>query len=607
MGRHAICCWCLLATATAYAQWPEQEPRSPDTSLPPFRAARTTGERTIERLAGWEKAAPSLELASGPLDSRDRSVRWLRSTRTRPKPADASGVHFLGGDFLPGVVVGQAASNIGEPMLLVEPAVAVMPSDVAPRQTVEVSAAWIKRIVWQPRGRDDFQPHSAFLRSGRSVRFRGLRWTEGAVRLLAEEKVELVPLADLAELHLADQDPWTTYLRLLADLSPDCRAKVVQIESAAGLRVTSSSQRLRPWLAGNQPAAQHAVCVVQPPWAGDGVCIPLADLQQLMFFDPEEIPLTRFEPARDEHRGFALAGSAPWRRNTSAVGTPLFSGGRDYAWGFGVQAQEQLDFALPAAATRVQTWVGMDASAGRGGAARGRMEALAGQESGGSTAVSADSAPLVGSQRPAQQLEIRLPERPERNATVRLVADALIRDRPPQSDPLDICDFVDWLQPLVILDRQQLAAQVRSHWHSSMAALEAWSLDGDWQPRTQWRPGGRPQPGFRREIELSGEALRMSQKLLIAAERSRLVVHATRLAGKSAAIEMRLIVAGQQQAVRSIPIDAQLGDDVALVADLSAYAGRSAPIELEFRSRGQEASFEIRSIVLEPPPASDRP
>ena len=104
---------------------------------------------------------------------------------------------------------------------------------------------------------------------------------------------------------------------------------------------------------------------------------------------------------------------------------------------------------------------------------------------------------------------------------VRLIADPLVSNRPPRADPLEIGDFVDWLEPLVILDQQQLAKAVAGQWATSIWPLAGWSLDGDWQPQSLWRPGERPQPGFRRQIVLFGEPLRMTQAIPITAKRSR--------------------------------------------------------------------------------------
>ena len=69
-----------------------------------------------------------------------------------------------------------------------------------------------------------------------------------------------------------------------------------------------------------------------------------------------------------------MTGDRPWRRNASALDTPLFSGGRDYAWGLGVQAAQTLEFKLPAAATGLRTWVGIDGRAGTGAQARAELK-----------------------------------------------------------------------------------------------------------------------------------------------------------------------------------------------------------------------------------------
>jgi hypothetical protein len=246
------------------------------------------------------------------------------------------------------------------------------------------------------------------------------------------------------------------------------------------------------------------------------------------------------------------------------------------------------------AATQLQVCVGIDARAGQHGTARGRLEAVDG--------AAVESAPLLGSQPAVERLQIALSQGGSKESIIRLIADPLIHGRPPHADPLEIGDFFDWLEPLVIVDQRQLGAAVKQQWPSSIPAISGWTLDGDWQPASQWRPAQRPRPGFRRETMLFGEPLRVARSVAITAERSHLVVHASRLAGKSAPVEVRLLVDGRQQATRNIPIDEQLEENIAMVADLSAFAGRTAQIELEFRSRGREAWFELRSIDLQGPP-----
>jgi hypothetical protein len=574
--------------------------------IPRFRAAWTNGERTTETLSGWDQANPELELQGQPLASAEKSVRWLRSTRIVSKPAAAPGVYFVGGDFLPGEVVIHAPATAtmtaaGEaPLVAVKPSATVDAPGLPHRDTVLVSASSIRKIVWQSRGRDDDQPQTAFLRDGRSLRFRNFHWTATGVRLLQEDRVEAVPLEELAELHLPNQDAWSAYVRRLADLSPDCRGNIVEIESTGGLRVTTSWQRLRPWLAAAEHGGKQAVCVVQPAWALDGLCLPIAELQRLTFFEPEEMPLTMFDAVHDEHLGYAFAGQLPWRRVASRLDTAPFSGGRDFAWGLKVQGEQQLDFLLPSAATRLQTHIGLDAKAGEGGAARGRIE-LRLPESDATPAIEmANSPPFASSRTPPARLDLKLKNPRPAGAVVRLGVDPLVEHRPVAADPLEIRDFVDWLEPLVIIDRRQLAGAVRSQWPAAPLALAGWSLDGDWQPQSAWRPGGRPVPGFRREIVLGGEPFRITRTLSVTGERNHLVIRASRLAGKSSPIEMRLLLDGRPQASRSVPIDEQVDDPPPIVVDLSTLAGRTTNVELEFRSSGRPASFEIQSVALEP-------
>jgi hypothetical protein len=598
--------WLLIPLSTAQAQWPEDAARPSERGIPRFRVAWTTGERTTEQLAGWDKLNPTLELTGKPLENAERSVRWLRSTRIVSKPSSSPGVHFFGDDFLPGEVVGIAGQAItrlppSEIILAVKAAVPVDPPGAIRREEVPILAAWVKKIVWQSRGHDDYQPGKAFLRSGRSVSFRGLRWITAGVRLLEDDNVETVPLGDLAELHLPRQEPWSIYLRQLATLSPDCNDRIITVESTGGVRVTTSWPLLRPWLAATEYGAQQVVCVVQPPWALDGLSLQVSDLQRVCFFAPHEVPLAIFEPVQREHRGFAFSGDTMWQRNASAAGSPLFSGGNDYAWGMGVQGQQRLDFLLPAAARRIETWIGIDAKSGAGGAALGHLEMR--QPTPEKPSAPFKRSPvLIGSRQPPASLRLDLPPRRTPEIVVSLVTDPLSTSRPAGADPLEIRDYVDWLEPLVIFDRRELAAAVGEQWWAALPGLAAWSVDGDWRPASQWRPGGRPVPGFRREIKLVGGPLRMTRSLMAKGEQTHLVIRASRLAGKSAPIEMRLLIDGDSHARRSVPIDEQLDDPPAMIFDLSPFAGQTINVQLEFRSRGESASLELLGAELECPP-----
>jgi len=98
--------------------------------------------------------------------------------------------------------------------------------------------------------------------------------------------------------------------------------------------------------------------------------------------------------------------------------------------------------------------------------------------------------------------------------------------------------------------------------------------------------GAGQSPAFGREIVLSGEPLRIARNFLITSERRSSGRSRHAIAGLAT---HRNAPAGQRatRGVRTVPVDEQLDKPPpAMIADLSAYDGRTANVELEFRSRG---------------------
>src|SRR5438045_1838761 len=79
------CLW-LAMPCGAQAQWPEGVGTTHRNDIPWFRAAWTTGERTMERLAASAKVGNELALVEKRLITGSKSIRWLRSTRMVSKP-----------------------------------------------------------------------------------------------------------------------------------------------------------------------------------------------------------------------------------------------------------------------------------------------------------------------------------------------------------------------------------------------------------------------------------------------------------------------------------------------------------------------------------------
>ena len=149
----------------------------------------------------------------------------------------------------------------------------------------------------------------------------------------------------------------------------------------------------------------------------------------------------------------------------------LANRGFEHPGGLGVHAEQELTFALPAVASSFECRVGLDAQASRGGAARARALVDGARRF--------ESPLLVGSQQQASVPAVKLGPRAKR---LSLVAD-MARDAPSGSDPFDIRDLVDWLEPVLRCDPQQLALELERAmpapvpgWTIEPPAGEAWRL-----------------------------------------------------------------------------------------------------------------------------------
>ena len=101
-------------------------------------------------------------------------------------------MEFSGGDRLPGKVTayrtGTESPLDRQPPHLVVDHLEALDWPTTKRESLRVTAHWLRRIVWQPRASDRYQPAMLFLRDGRQLRFRSLRFQAAGARVLLEEK-----------------------------------------------------------------------------------------------------------------------------------------------------------------------------------------------------------------------------------------------------------------------------------------------------------------------------------------------------------------------------------------------------------------------------------
>ncbi|MCG8586889.1 MAG: NPCBM/NEW2 domain-containing protein [Pirellulales bacterium] len=479
----------VLSRTTAMPEKPERfhmpRGRSKDELL--YDAAFADGSVELgARLEDWDAKSHKLRdvryarLGGRRLLDSLQPVVWLRHQGATVGEPEAGFVEFHGGDRLPGESVEfRQAAGVFPAHLVVDVGSQVarfknrrqridgvpkfpranpeaQAEDEDKDHRVRVRTRWLRRIV---RGRpvlDRYEPSVLVTVDGRRIEYRSFVLLGKRVRVLEKGEIHEIAVADIAELHFPEVDQWQAYYEQLAAHSLDVDTTLVQCETAWGLRATSNvadvQRRMAPYDGARSKRHPHESYF--PVWSLDELWIDAYEIGQRRFFRPAEVPLSLFLPS-SERRTTVLAGRAPWQLNHSVAGGSLTSGGLEFAWGFGVQATSRLEFLLPQCAVGFQSWVGLDASVGGGGCARAMVHV--------NSAVNKPiyaSGVLMGSANVIDTGVIPLRSNGKTPWRLTLVADASHDDRPAGADPWDVRDRVNWHEPRLLLDVEQLELQV---------------------------------------------------------------------------------------------------------------------------------------------------
>ena len=547
-----------------------------------FVAMRTDGKRLSgNTLDGWKQGPPTLD--GREVFDAEPPLSWLLDRRAFRQPPATSFIESVTGERLPGAVIGyQSSAGHQEtqpvPHFLVRaPASAKLPGGGGP-QPVRFAVRWVRRIAWDSRQPEEYQPGSAFFHDGRRLRFRAVRWSDQAVRLLTPAGTMRVAWEDLRELHFPQREIWESYLDELATLAVSSQSQLIQIETTQGLLMTGTRQSLLTRPATNPPSARWLVSL-QPAWSLDPVWVAVETVLAWRQFQADQVPLPRIHPSQTIAR-LSLGGAGPrWQINRNVQGGVLQSGGLVYGWGFGVHAFSELGFPLPPMSCVLQTSVGLDQISGPGGCVQARIRL------GEASSPSYETPPLIGSGDVRRSGAIRCD--PARQHFF-LQVDPLIANRPAGADPLEIRDTTNWLQPTLQLATTPLALQLRQRYPRQIKAWQGWNLvketANDMRYKRVWTDAAAPAGRFLTGVVAAEKPFTLTAEKKPTARARWLVVGASRSATTDNPPQLEIHVDGQLVTTASVPLRADRQQTLPPIAiRLQPSAGKSTSRRFKIR------------------------
>ncbi|MDX1944830.1 MAG: PDZ domain-containing protein [Pirellulaceae bacterium] len=575
---------------------------------PPRFAALLAGGQRVQgnRLTDWHDKAAQPKLEGQPLAEASNPFRWLRDRSLSLPDLPAAYIELHSGDRFPGLAIDYRSGHERPfeplpPHLVVRSAQRFEPPENKPVAEIRVALSFVRKIVWQRRGRQAYQPGTAIYRDGRQLAFRAIRFGSGELNLLLPEgDSRRVPWSDLAEVHLPAADPWAAHWDEVAVVCPNIDSRLYQVETTAGLVATASQARVVPRFEGNSADCDRWVHGLQPAWSLDILWVPCREMVFRRGYAPREVPLSRLSPRAPRQAAAADDDDAPLPRaeiNRNTHGGPLRSHTLEFGWGLGVHGASQLAFDLPAGVRSLRTQVCLDRAAGRGGCLRAKI--WTGQSAGNPLW---QSPLLIGSETVADSGVLALAGPPSQTQLV-LEIDPADNDRPAGADPLDIRDHADWCDPLLELDPAAVRAQFDKRLARRFYAWREWSATippGGGVEIAALRDAQLPAPGaFHAAVAATGKPLVLKRQITVGPRDQWLVIAATRpeYGGQEPKLVVR--IGGELAAELPVPVrQSDAGENRPLAVALAGYQ-RTPPatIDVEIRQLpADKTPVEYRTI-----------
>ena len=570
-----------------------------------WTAAFTDGSRVTQgRLSDWHDVAAQPKINERLLLDAANHVRWLREESIRPPTVAGGFVEMHNLDRLPGKIT---RYNLGStdstnrllPALLIAPALGWDFPDGPTRSELQIAPTWVRRIVLQPRSKDVYRPSTALLRDGRELRYRALRWATSSVVLLLDDGTRELAFDELAELHMPVSNPWDSYFRAVAALNPDLKSSLTRIETSDGFRAITSTNYLHVRHYGDPGKPNSWYHAIQPPWCYDVLWIPQSRVSTRRYWQSHEVPFPLTEPEQMVRRA-SLSGSWSWKLDRDTQGGTLHSAGLDFGWGIGSHAYQELHFSIPSCATTFQTRVGLDNLVGQGGCAQGLLYANS-----TSGELLYKTPLLIGSKESFDSGRLELSNRAAPIKQLVLVADPVHKEYPPGSDPLDIRDAVNFLEPQLTLDTNELLREVHRRAQAIVPAWDGWTLStpstDQLLVRNAWDGNEPHRQFFRTEVRPSGAFFTLKRQVVVARKSSWLVVLASRHQEDAQASPSRIQVRinGLARWELEVPKWQWYGDPQPLAVSLDEFAGQSVSIEIVQMAENERSWVRWRRIGIE--------
>ena len=207
-----------------------------------------------------------------------------------------------------------------------------------------------------------------------------------------------------------------------------------------------------------------------------------------------------------------------------------------------------------------------------------------------------ESPPLVGSHKVIDTGRMALAPTIQGRSRLICVADALIDDAPAGSDPLDIRDALNWLEPMIELNPDEAYKSITARWLEALPALAGWKID---RPYLDTCASNTPatQPIFRGWCK-SMPRWQLQRKFAIDSNQSALAIRVSHPDRRGTSGLLRVLVDGQKVYEGPIPVTVDPASVKPLTLPLNAEAGREIEVTLQFELNGASMTLDWRGAAI---------